>query len=60
MTDTPRYPNPDGDDDTGARGDREPATSTPWGTYAFVIITIVLVLGLALLHLTGTVGPGAP
>jgi hypothetical protein len=28
-------------------------------TYAFVLISIVFVLGIVVLHLTGVVGPGA-
>ncbi len=62
MAAKPRYPKPDTDDDagndTGGRSDPE-SVGTPWGTYAFVMIVIVAVLLIVVLHLTGTIGPGA-
>lgn len=45
-------PHPDTDDQVGTTG-------RPWGTYAFVLIAIVVVLGIVVLHATGVVGPGA-
>ncbi len=56
MVDAPRYPNPEADDDTGTAPDRESAT--PWGTYVFGIVAVILVLLFVVLHLTGVVGPG--
>jgi len=57
MTELPYHP--DTDDDTGAGPDRRSATKTPWGTYVFGVIVIALVLLFVVLHLTGTLGPGA-
>lgn len=57
MADHPRHPDPH--DETGVGSGYESATGTPWGTYAFVLIAIVVILGMVVLHLTGVVGPGA-
>jgi len=58
MADPPRYP--DTGDDTGVGPDGGSATSTPrWVSVLGIIIAIVLVLLFVVLHLTGTLGPGA-
>jgi len=58
MADPPPYP--DTGDDTGVGPDRGSATSTPrWVSVLGIIIAIVLVLLFVVLHLTGTLGPGA-
>ena len=58
MADPPRYP--DTSDDTGLGRDRGSATSTPrWVSVLGIIIAIALVLLFVVLHLTGTLGPGA-
>jgi hypothetical protein len=50
-------PNPDTGDDTRDRGS---ATSTPrWVSVLGITIAIVLALLFVVLHLTGTLGPGA-
>jgi hypothetical membrane protein len=55
MPDPPPYPHTG--DDTGDRGS---ATGTPRWVYALgIIIAILLVLLFVVLHLTGTLGPGA-
>jgi hypothetical protein len=55
MADPPPYP--DTGDDTGERGS---ATGTPrWVFVLGIIIAIALVLLFVVLHLTGTLGPGA-
>jgi len=54
MADPPRYP------DTGDGPDRGSATGTPrWVAVLGIIIAIALVLLFVVLHLTGTLGPGA-
>jgi hypothetical protein len=58
MADPPRYP--DTGDDTGLGRDRGSATGTPrWVSVLGIIIAIALVLLVVVLHLTGTLGPGA-
>jgi hypothetical protein len=58
VADPPPYP--DTGDDTGVGPDRGSATGTPrWVFVLGIIIAIVLVLLLVVLHLTGTLGPGA-
>jgi hypothetical protein len=58
MADPPPYP--DTGDDTEAEPDRGSATGTPrWVSVFGIIIAIVLVLLFVVLHLTGTLGPGA-
>jgi hypothetical protein len=55
MADPPRYPHSDAD-----TGDRGSATGTPrWAVVLGIVIAIVLVLLVIVLHLTGTLGPGA-
>jgi hypothetical protein len=55
MADPPLYPDP-GDDS----GDRGSAKSTPrWPTVVAIIIASALILLVVVLHLTGTIGPGA-
>ncbi len=55
MTDPP--PDPDRGDQAGDRGS---ATSTRrWPTVIGIIIAIALILLIVVLHLTGTIGPGA-
>jgi ABC-type transporter Mla subunit MlaD len=50
-------PPPDMDDDTGAGGERESATSTPRWVKVFGIIALVVVLLFVILLLTGGHGP---
>jgi len=58
MADPPRYA--DTGEDTGVGPDHGSATSTPrWVSVLGIIIVIVLVLLFFVLHLTGTLGPGA-
>ena len=58
MVDPPAHP--DSGDDTGVGPDRESTASTPrWVFVLGIIIAIALVLLIVLLHLTGTLGPGA-
>lgn len=57
MTDLPRHP--DTDEDAGVGADRGAASGTSWGTYVFGGIVIGVVLLFVVLHLTGTLGPGA-
>ncbi|MGH2532858.1 MAG: hypothetical protein ACRDJW_11220 [Thermomicrobiales bacterium] len=53
-------PYPDRGDDTGVGTDRGPTAGTPrWVSVVGIIIAIGLVLLMAVLHLTGSVGPGA-
>lgn len=55
MADPPPYP--DTGDDSGNRGS---ARSMPrWSTVLGIIIAIALILLFVVLHLTGTIGPGA-
>ena len=47
-------------DDTGARPDRGSTTGTPrWVSMVGVAVAVGLVLLLVVLHLTGSIGPGA-
>ncbi len=57
MAEPPRHPDTDRLPDV--KSDRESTTGTPWRTYVFAAIAIVLVVGAVLLHLTGVVGPGS-
>lgn len=58
MADPPRYP--DAGDDTELGRDRGSSTGTPrWVSVLGLIIAIALVLLFVVLHLTGTLGPGA-
>jgi hypothetical protein len=58
MADPPRHP--DTRDDTGVGPNRGSAGSTPrWVSVLGIIIAIALVLMFVVLHLTGTLGPGA-
>jgi len=58
MADPPPYP--DSGDDTDVGPDRGSATSTPrWVFVLGIMIAIALVLLFLVLHLTGTLGPGA-
>ena len=53
-------PYPDRGDDTGAGPNRGPTAGTPrWVSVVGIIIAIGLVLLLVVLHLTGSIGPGA-
>jgi hypothetical protein len=55
-----RPPYPSTDDDAGVGPDHGSTTSTPlWVKVLGIIIVIVLVLLFVILHLTGSVGPGA-
>jgi hypothetical protein len=55
MADPPHHP--DISDDTGKSGS---ATGSPrWVSVLGIIIAIVLVLIVVVLHVTGTLGPGA-
>jgi len=57
MAEPPRHPDTDLLPDVGS--ERESTAGTPWGTYVFVVVAIVLVLAFVLLHLTGVIGPGS-
>ena len=58
MADPPPYP--DTGDDTGAGPDRGATTGAPrWVSVVGIIVAIVLVLLVVVLHLSGSVGPGA-
>lgn len=58
MADPPRYP--DTGDDTGVGPERGSTIGAPrWVKVLGIIIAIVLVLLFVVLHLTGTLGPGA-
>jgi hypothetical protein len=58
MADPPPYPNTG--DDTGARSRSGPAASRPrWMSVFWIIIVIALLALFLVLHLTGTLGPGA-
>jgi hypothetical protein len=53
-------PSPGTDDDTDVIPEREPPAGTPrWMSVVGIIIVVVLVLAIIILHLTGTIGPGA-
>lgn len=56
MAEPPRHP--ETDDQPATRHGREPAGGKPWGTYAFMLLVAVVVVGVIALHLTGVVGPG--
>jgi hypothetical protein len=59
MADLPPYPDAHIDDDAGAGPDRRSTNSTPrWASVVKVVVAIVVVLLIAVLHLTGTLGPG--
>ena len=57
MGDHPR----DRDSDTRTRPEHErgPARGPARGTYAFAAVVVLLVLGFAVLHVTGVIGPGS-
>jgi hypothetical protein len=58
MADPPPYP--DTGDDTGVGRERGSASGRPrWVAVLGILIAIVLVLLFVVLHLTGTLGPGA-
>jgi hypothetical protein len=58
MSDPPR--SPEIDEHAGRGHDRGPAGSTPrWVFVLGIIIAVALVVLIVLLHLTGTLGPGA-
>ena len=58
MADPPRYP--DAGDDPGPGRGHGSATGTPrWVSVLGIIIVMALVLLFVVLHLTGTLGPGA-
>jgi hypothetical protein len=57
MTDPPRHPGTDG---TDGPGPEESSGGTPrWVVVLGITIAIALVALIVLLHLTGTIGPGA-
>ncbi len=57
MADPPPYPT---GDDTGAGPGSGPAASKPrWMSMVWIIIVIALLAVFLVLHLTGTLGPGA-
>jgi hypothetical protein len=52
-------PDPDGQDEPGARLGRGPATGTPrWVRLAGILLAIALIALFVVLHLTGTLGAG--
>ena len=52
-------PDPDSEDDAGARLDRGTAAGTPrWVWVLGVVIAVALIALFVVLHLTGTLGPG--
>jgi hypothetical protein len=58
MADPPRSPETEGHSDRGLG--RGPARSTPRGVIALgIVIAIGLFVLIVLLHVTGTIGPGA-
>jgi hypothetical protein len=58
VPDPPLYP--DTGDDTGVEHDRGSPTGTPrWVSVLGILIVIALILLFVVLHLTGTLGPGA-
>ncbi|MGI8479757.1 MAG: hypothetical protein ACR2M2_07880 [Gaiellaceae bacterium] len=58
MADPPPYP--DTGDATGVGRDRGSASGRPrWVAVLGIILAIVLILLFVVLHLTGTLGPGA-
>jgi hypothetical protein len=56
MADLQRYPETDESSGTGPR--REPDRRR-WARVALVVAVIVVVVAMAVLHLTGTLGPGS-
>jgi hypothetical protein len=53
-------PYPDRGDETDARPDRGPATGAPrWVSKVGIVVAVGLILLVVVLHLTGTIGPGA-
>jgi hypothetical protein len=53
-------PHPESDDDIGVGSETGSATSAPhWLSVFGIVIAIVVVLLVVVLHLTGTIGPGA-
>ena len=57
MTDPPRHP---GTDVNGGPGpERSPGGASRWKVVLGVTIAIALLALIVLLHLTGTIGPGA-
>ena len=53
-------PYPETDDETGARPGHGLTTSTPrWMLVVGIVVAIGLVVLLVVLHLTGSIGPGA-
>jgi len=58
MADPPPYP--DTGDDTGAGPDRGPTTGAPrWVSVVGIIVAVAVLLLVVVLHLSGSVGPGA-
>ncbi len=58
MADLPPYP--DTGNDTGVESGRGATTGTPrWVSVVGLILAIGLVLLVVILHLTGSIGPGA-
>ena len=57
MTDPPRDPGPDGDGGPAPEG--RPCGAPRWKVVLGVTIAIALLVLIVLLHLTGTIGPGA-
>jgi hypothetical protein len=58
MAELPSHP--DTDNDAGQRPAGGPASGTPrWLTVVGIIVAIVVVALVAVLHLTGVIGPGA-
>jgi hypothetical protein len=57
MTDPPRRPGTDGDDGPAPAG--PPGGASRWKIVLGVTIAIALLVVIVLLHLTGTIGPGA-
>jgi hypothetical protein len=53
-------PYPDTGDETGAEPDRRATGGTPrWVSAVAIAVVIGLILLMVVLHLTGTIGPGA-
>jgi hypothetical protein len=58
MADPPRHPGTE--EDTGVRPDRGASRPAPrWAIVLGIIIAIALVVLMVVLHLAGTLGPGA-
>jgi hypothetical protein len=58
MAELPSHPGTDDDPAVGSGRDAPPAGRPRWVPVAGIVITIVLVLVIIVLHLTGTLGPG--